>query len=266
MSETIGTPPGRPQSGGVEPSGESLVLRATPAYQLFMLALCVLALIGIAVQNIFRLDPDIEVLLEYADTAICAAFLVDFALTFWRTPNRLRYLVTWGWLDLVSSIPTLDFARWGRMARIARIARLLRGLRAARLLTKVLLRQRAQSASLAAAMLAFLLVLGCATAILHVEKLPESNIKTAEDAAWWAFATITTVGYGDRYPVSSEGRLIAALLMTGGVGLFAAISAALAAWFLAPEGHEMDAEISGLRQEIALLRQAVERLSKSGTP
>jgi voltage-gated potassium channel len=266
MPETIGTSPGHPQVAGLEPSGGRLARRGGPAYELFMLALCVLALIGIAVQNVFRLDPDIEVLLEYADTAICAAFLVDFALTFWRTPNRLRYLVTWGWLDLVSSIPTLDFARWGRMARIARIARLLRGLRATRLLTKVLLRQRAQSTSLAAAMLAFLLVLGCSTAILHVEKLPESNIKTAEDAAWWAFATITTVGYGDRYPVSAEGRLIAVLLMTGGVGLFAALSAALAAWFLAPEDQETDAEIAGLRQEIALLRQAVERLSRAGSP
>jgi len=227
-----------------------------------MLALCVLALVAIVAQNAFRLDPEIEVLLEYADIAICAAFLVDFALTLSRAPNRWRYLATWGWLDLVSSIPTLDVARWGRVARIARIARVLRALRATGLLTKAILRQRTQSTSLAAAMLAFLLIIGCSTAILHFEKLPESNIKTAEDAVWWAFATITTVGYGDRYPVSTEGRFVGALLMTAGVGLFGAIAAALAAWFLTPEDAATDAEIAGLRQEIASLRQMIEKLTK----
>jgi voltage-gated potassium channel len=75
---------------------------------------------------------------------------------------------------------------------------------------------------------------------------------------WWAFATITTVGYGDRYPVSVEGRVIAALLMTAGVGLFGAFSAALAAWFLAPEDEATDREIAALREEIAGLRRMLE--------
>jgi voltage-gated potassium channel len=242
---------------------QQLALRGAPAYQLFMLALCVLALAAIVVQNAFRLDPEVEILLEYADTSICVAFLIDFVLTLRRAPDRWRYLVTWGWVDLISSIPTLDVARWGRVARIARIARVLRALRATRLLTRVVLRQRAQSTTLAAAMLAFLLLLGCSTAILHLEKSPQSNIRTAEDAVWWAFTTITTVGYGDRYPVTAAGRAVAALLMTAGVGLFAAVSAALAAWFLAPEDQETDDEIAGLRQEIASLREAIERLTRS---
>src|SRR5688572_33293632 len=95
-----------------------------PVYQLFMIALSVLALATIAVQNAFRLDPQVELLLEYFDNALCVAFLADFVLTMWRTPNRGRYFMTWGWLDLLSSIPTLDLARWGRLARIARLARL----------------------------------------------------------------------------------------------------------------------------------------------
>ncbi|HUR82809.1 MAG TPA: ion transporter [Thermoanaerobaculia bacterium] len=238
-----------------------LALRGAPAYQLFMLALCVLALAAVVVQNVFTLDPEIELVLEYGDTALCAAFLTDFALTLIRSTNRRRYLLTWGWLDLMSSIPTLDFVRWGRLARIARIARVLRGLRAARLLTKVVLRERAQSTVLAAALLAFLLIIGCSTAILQFEKLPESNITTADDAVWWAFSTIATVGYGDKYPLTMEGRFIAAILMTAGVGLFGAISAALAAWFLRPEEEATDIEIAELRKEIAALREAIERMS-----
>ena len=230
-----------------------------PAYQLFMLALSVLALATIAVQNAFRLDPQVELLLEYFDNALCVAFLIDFVTTLWRTPNRGRYFMTWGWLDLLSSIPTLDFARWGRLARVARLARLLRALRATRLLAKAILRQRRQSTSLAAVMLAFLLIVGCSTAILQFEKDTDSKIKTAEDAIWWAFTTITTVGYGDLYPVSRGGRFIAIVLMTAGVGLFGVISATLAAWFLTAEEEQTDSEITALREEIALLRQAIEQ-------
>ena len=70
---------------------------------------------------------------------------------------------------------------------------------------------------------------------MSFEDVPEANIKGVEDAIWWAFVTITTVGYGDRFPVTSEGRLIGALLMTAGVGLFGTFSGFVASWFLAPQ-------------------------------
>jgi hypothetical protein len=94
-----------------------------------------------------------------------------------------------------------------------RIFPVLRGLRAARVLTSLVLPHRAENTFLAASLLAMLLVIFCSSAILHFETAPESNIKTAEDAIWWSFTTITTVGYGDRFPVTSEGRIIAVLLM-----------------------------------------------------
>jgi len=61
---------------------------------------------------------------------------------------------------------------------------------------------------------------------------PNSNIKTAEDALWWAYVTITTVGYGDRFPVTTEGRLIASLLMTAGVGLFGTFAGYISSLFI----------------------------------
>lgn len=233
----------------------------TPAYQIFMLTLCVLALAAVVLQNFFRLDPETEQLLAFADTAICAVFFVDFLVTLWRAPDRWRYLYTWGWLDLISSVPTLDIARWGRVARLARLFRILRAFRAARLLTKAVLRQKTESTTLAAAILAFLLVIGGSTAILYFEDSPQANIKSAEDAMWWSLTTITTVGYGDRFPVSTGGRVIAVLLMTAGVGLFGTMSAALAAWFLKGENDATENEVTLLRVEIASLRDAVERLA-----
>lgn len=245
-------------ASSVVPDGRT-ALRSAPAYQLFMLALCVIALLAIVAQNAFTLPPEIDRLLDWTDRAICVAFLADFAISLARAPNKWKYFVTWGWLDLISSIPTLDVARWGRLARLARIARVLRGVRATRMLTTAILRQRTQSTSFAAALLAFLLVVGCSTAILYVETDRSSNIKTASDALWWSFTTITTVGYGDRYPVTGAGRLIAALLMTGGVGLFGTFSAALAAWFLARR-EEKTNDATLLRAELAELKESVNTL------
>ncbi|WP_338327313.1 potassium channel family protein [Porphyromonas gingivalis] len=59
-----------------------------------------------------------------------------------------------------------------------------------------------------------------------------SNITTAEDAIWWSYVTITTVGYGDKYPVTTEGRIIAMFLMTAGVGLFGTFTAYIASLFV----------------------------------
>jgi voltage-gated potassium channel len=214
------------------------------------------------VQASVRLDPRISQILDYADLAVCAVFLVDFALSLWRAPDRRRYFLTWGWLDLLSSLPALDAARWGRAARILRVLRVLRGLRATRLLAGALLRQRAESAFLAASLAALLLVVFCSVAVLLLETHPDSNIRTAEDAVWWAFTTVTTVGYGDRYPVTTEGRLIAIVLMCAGVGLFGTFSGFLAAWLVGGEASRTS-EMEALRIEIAALR---ERLGAGGGP
>jgi len=231
----------------------------SPPYQLFMLGLCLFALVILVLQTAFRLDPEVVAILEWADSVVCVVFLGDFVRSVVKAPNRREYLLRWGWLDLLSSIPTLDVARWGRVGRILRLVRVLRALRAARVLGKLLLRHRGQSVALAAALLALFLVVGSSAVVLYFEDPGKSNIKTGGDAVWWAFTTITTVGYGDHYPLTSEGRLIAAVLMTAGVGLFSAFSAALAAWFLAPEDEATDQELAALRAEIATLRELLEQ-------
>ena len=234
---------------------------SSPAYHLMMLVLCLFALGVLAIQTAVKLDPQIRLVLEYADYAVCMIFFGDFVVSLWRAPSRLRYLATWGWLDLLSSIPTLSVARWGRIGRILRVFRVLRGLRATKLISTVILKKRAQNTFLAAALLALLLVVFCSVAVLEFETAPESNIKTAEDAVWWSFTTITTVGYGDRFPVTSEGRLIAVVLMCAGVGLFGTLSGFFASWFLENEVTEETNEIGALREEIAALRRSVDELA-----
>ena len=69
-----------------------------------------------------------------------------------------------------------------------------------------------------------------------------SNIKNFGDGLWWAVTTVTTVGYGDRFPVSTEGRLLAVLLMIAGISLVGVITASVASWFVKMSQNEAGGE------------------------
>jgi voltage-gated potassium channel len=236
--------------------------KPSAAYQLFMLALCIYALLALAVERFVPLSEDIKRLIDYADFGVCLIFFVDFLVSFFTARSRWRYFVIWGWMDLLSSIPAAGALRIGRAARVMRIFRVLRGVRATKLIASFVLERRAEGAFLAAALVTFLLLLFASASVLHFETLPDSNIKGPEDALWWAFSTITTVGYGDRFPVSSEGRLVGALLMTAGVGLFGTFSGFVASWFLAPTSRQQESEMAALRREVAEVRTILERLAR----
>jgi voltage-gated potassium channel len=100
-------------------------------------------------------------------------------------------------------------------------------------------------------LLALLLNVVGSIAILQFEVEAGGNIQTAEDAMWWAISTMTTVGYEDRYPITPEGRMIAAFLMAAGVGVFGTISGLVASWFLSPEAHEVDSELVEIKKALA---------------
>jgi voltage-gated potassium channel len=178
------------------------------------------------------LNQESREIVDVADLVVCAFFFLDFIRNLMRAPNRLRYLYTWGWLDLVASIPAVDAFRLGRMTRVVRILRVLRVLKASRLLALALTSRRRESAVWAAVLVSIVVVFSASIAVLELERGAGGNINNAEDALWWAVTTITTVGYGDRYPVTTEGRLVAVALMIVGVGLFGTLSGAAASWFM----------------------------------
>lgn len=73
-------------------------------------------------------------------------------------------------------------------------------------------------------------------AILDIERnAVGSNIHTPMDALWWGLVTITTIGYGDKFPVTTEGRLVAAVLIIFGVAMISTLTASFAAWILSHE-------------------------------
>lgn len=198
---------------------------------LLIIVLSIYVLLALLVDTFFKLPSEVSRILNITDNAICFVFLLDFGTRFYKAEDKLKFM-QWGWIDLISSIPTLDFMRAGRMLRLIRLLRILRAFRSTKHLVQHIFRRRTQGALTAAAIIAVLMIVFSSIAILQVEVDPNSNIKTAEDAIWWAYVTITTVGYGDKFPVTTEGRVIAALLMTVGVGLFGTFTAYLASWFV----------------------------------
>lgn len=226
-------------------------------YELFMLALCIYALGAMALQVMVPLSEDTRRIMQWADNAICGLFFLDFVLNLYRAERPLHYFSTWGWVDLVSSVPTFDALRFGRAARIFRIFRVLRGARATKLIASFLLDRRAEGTLLAASLVTILLLVSSSIAILQLETTSHANIKGPGDAVWWAFVTLTTVGYGDLYPVTAEGRAVGAVLITAGVGLFGTLSGFVAAWFLRPGHRQEETGLEEIRQEIAELRRAL---------
>ena len=231
-------------------------------FQLVILALSVYVLVALFVEATVALSPEMKTLLGHIDDAVCVIFMADFVVRLIKAPDRKRFL-KWGWIDALSSIPTIDALRWGRLIRIIRVFRILRAFRSTRLLINFFFRNRAQGTFATVALISITLTIFASIAVLNLENVPEANIKSAPDALWWAFVTITTVGYGDKFPVTPEGRAVAMLLMTAGVGLFGTFTGLVASYFIEPEQKReiaedaaVMAELRSIREELAALRAA----------
>lgn len=186
---------------------------------------------SLVVDTFFKLPTEVAKVLYYVDNFICGIFLLDFVIRFRKAENKLQFM-KWGWIDIIASIPTLDFMRAGRLLRLIRLIRIIRAFRSTKHIAQHIFKNKVQGTLTSVSLIAVLMLLFSSIAILQFETDPNSNIKTAEDAVWWAYVTITTVGYGDKYPVTTEGRIIAAVLMTVGVGLFGTFTAFVSSWFV----------------------------------
>ncbi len=104
-----------------------------------------------------------------------------------------------------------------------------------RQMSNIVVRRRAQSTLLGAALAAIVMLEVGALLILDAESASaQANIITGIDALWWSIVTLATVGYGDKYPVTTAGRVVGVIVIVVGVGLFSALTSFLAHWFLRP--------------------------------
>ena len=170
-------------------------------------------------------------LLDMIDNFICIIFLIDFIHNFHTAQNKLAFM-RWGWIDLISSIPTFTYLRYGRLFKLIRLLRILRAFRSTKIIVRYIFKSKIKGTMVSVFLITILMIIFSSIAILNVENAPNSNIKTASDALWWTIETITTVGYGDKYPFTDLGRVIGTILMICGVGLFGTYTAYIASFFV----------------------------------
>lgn len=222
--------------------------------ELPLAAAAILFLVIYSVQVIAQPERALAQILEVLTWTIWAAFVIDYVVNLRLAPQRGAWFVRNLHELLIVVLPTL------RPLRLLRLITLLRALNRAggnalrgRILMYVLT---------SAAVLSY----AAALAVLDIERAdPAANITTLGDALWWAMTTITTVGYGDHYPVTDTGRLIAAALMIGGIAVLGVVTASLASWLVESVAAETAAEVEAIdesvRRELAEVRAQLQVLT-----
>ena len=244
----------------MKPPLQSEINETATVFQIFMIILSVYVLGALFVDGMYDLSPEMEGLINQIDFIVCMIFMGDFFYRLHRAPSKLKFL-RWGWIDFISSIPMLSVFRGGNVIRIVRIFRILRAFRSVKILLKYLLKNRTQNTLVSVGAISCMVAMGGSMAILRLEQaIPTGNIKTPSDALWWSIVTITTVGYGDRYPVSDGGRVVAAILMIVGVALFGTFTGFVASLFVEPDIKREENEVHALAQQIKALRGEIQAI------
>lgn len=186
---------------------------------------------------------------EAVQWAMWVLFVLDYLVRLVMSPRRGRWFGRHLFDLAVICLP---------MIRPLRLLRLVALLRVVNRRATVGLRGRVVSYLAGGSLLLWFVA---SLAVLDAERLaPGANIHTFDEAMWWALATMTTVGYGDLFPVTNTGRAVAACLMVSGIALLGTVTATLASW-LADRVRDDDAtmdevlvELRALRREVADLR------------
>ncbi|MGR6832413.1 potassium channel family protein [Aliivibrio wodanis] len=202
---------------------------------LMSLILSFLSLIVISSLLFVPLDHASRTMLITLDTIICALFLFQLSLDLFRSKHRLQYLKE-HWIDFVASIPIIEPIRYARIFHILRIFRLLRSSQS--VLKQIQSNRKEATIASILVLMVTLISLGSVFMLMFEGSNPDANIHTAGDAIWWAFVTISTVGYGDHYPVTVAGKVLAVLIILSGVGIFGMISGLITSIITEPAKNE----------------------------
>lgn len=204
--------------------------RFSAAVEVPLTVLAVLWLPVLVVPLVSHVSAGAADVLGGIDYLVWAAFVVEYLVKLYLAPSRSRF-VRRHLIDLVVIVvPVL------RPLRVLRLLRLITFGRAGLILASALKRARdlLTHHGLHFVLLAVLalVVVGAAVELAFERHAPGANIHNYGDALWWAIVTVTTVGYGDRFPISAGGQIVAVILMLVGIGLIGTLTATVASVFI----------------------------------
>jgi voltage-gated potassium channel len=228
-----------PDLGGAKKVDRS-ELKGT-AYELFIATLSILSIVNIVLILVMR-DDHLDTVVKAMNVLLSIIFLGDFGYRLFTAESKRRYFVRRaGWADLLASIPVPQLKVF-RLVRLLRVKRLMDREGGTRVL-RSLIADRAESALLTLLLLGILVLQFGSLLILRIEeKATDSNIHSASDAIWYVLVTISTVGYGDRFPVTTWGRVLGGVIIVIGVGIFGTFTGFLANVFLTPRKKVTDTD------------------------
>jgi voltage-gated potassium channel len=224
-------------------------------YEMFIVGISLLAVFNVVLLYLPFL-PQINDVVIILDVPLSVILLLDFAYRLYAAPAKIHYVVRGGgWLDFLGSLPPPAL----KLFRLYRVVKEVRAFRRAggRAVARQLFRERAGAVLLATGFLVLVVLEFSGVFMVAAEsRAPTANIQTASDALWWAYVTITTVGYGDRFPVTGPGRIVGVVLMTIGVGLFGVLTSFLAQTFLAPTARS-EQRLDQLAADVADIKRVL---------
>jgi voltage-gated potassium channel len=224
-------------------------------YVIFITSVSILALLVAMFYYVLR-DVEIKQVLLVLDTVYTLIFFFDFILRYRVVEDKRRYMLIRGWLDLITTIPGIP------ALRIIRSVLTILGSRSFLSVTPKEISQDARD-NLAQSVLyitvsigLLVITVGSIGIVLVEADAPGANIITGYDAVWWSLVTVSTVGYGDEYPVTGMGRIIGVFMIVVGVALFTTTTSYLASSFT-DRGAQKQRQ-----QQIDLARKNEERLEE----
>lgn len=224
-----------------------------PGYEIFIGLLSILSIVNLILMLLVK-DQTLQIVLAIMNIPITIIFMIDFVYRFKTAPSKSYYFWrNWGWADLLASMP-FQQTKILRLFRLVKVYRLLKEY-GARNIMRSLVKDKAGSALLMLLFIAILVLEFGSLLLLNIEAdAPGANITTASDALWYIIVTMSTVGYGDQYPVTNAGRVVGTIIIIIGVGVFGTLTGYLANLFLTPSKRSKDEKPDDLETRLAALK------------